>query len=126
MKPLFLQGNEPPETITVASFARKFRPSHVQYVPSPPYMTKLNSSPRLSSSDPLISSSNASIPKKSHMGGTMNGYPVKLLESMVRLRKILSDKKIKVQKLKEMNTDCEMRRSLGEPLPAEFERKYAG
>ena len=108
--------------MTVASFARKFRPSHVQYVPSPPYMMKLNS-PRMTS-DPLIS--NASIPKKSHMGGTMNGYPVKLLESMVRVNRILADKKVKVQKLKVMNTDCEMRRSLGEPLPADFERKYAG
>ncbi|XP_043477708.1 protein lin-9 homolog isoform X1 [Leptopilina heterotoma] len=115
-------ANEEPETISVASFTHKFRPRHVQYVPSPAYMSKLNS-PRLNH-DPLIS--NALIPKKSHMGGTMNGYPVKLLESMVRVNKILVDKKVKVQKLKEMNTDVEMRRSLGEPLPADFERKYAG
>ena len=108
--------------MSVASFAHKFRPRQVQYVPSPPYMMKLNS-PRLNN-DPLIS--NATIPKKSHMGGTMNGYPVKLLESMVRVNKILADKKIKVQKLKEMNTDVEMRRSLGDPLPVDFERKYAG
>lgn len=115
-------ANESPETMSVASFSRKFRPNHVQYVPSPAYMMKL-SSPRLNH-DPLIS--NVSIPKKSQMGGTMNGYPVKLLESMVRVDKILADKRIKIQKLKEMNAEVETRRSLGETLPADFERKYAG
>ncbi|XP_015593397.1 protein lin-9 homolog isoform X2 [Cephus cinctus] len=115
-------SNEPPETISVASFAQKFRPRHVQYVPSPPYALKLMS-PRLNN-DPLIS--NASLPKKSHIGGTMNGYPLKLLEFMVKVNKMLAAKKIKIKKLKEMNSEAEKIRSFGEPLPPDFEMKYAG
>ncbi|XP_015429096.1 PREDICTED: protein lin-9 homolog isoform X2 [Dufourea novaeangliae] len=117
-------SNEPPETISVASFAQKFRPRHVQYVPSPPYAMKLMS-PRLNS-DPLISNASVSLPKKSHIGGTMNGYPLKLLEFMVKVNKILTAKKIKIKKLREMNSEAEKRRSFGEPLPPDFERRYAG
>ncbi|XP_063986782.1 protein lin-9 homolog isoform X1 [Diachasmimorpha longicaudata] len=116
-------SNEPPETISVASFAQKFRPRHVQYVPSPPYALKLRS-PRLNS-DPLISNASVSVPKKSHIGGTMNGYPLKLLEFMVKVNKILAAKKIKIKKLKELNTEAEKKRSFGECLSPDFERKYA-
>ncbi|XP_014474535.1 PREDICTED: protein lin-9 homolog isoform X1 [Dinoponera quadriceps] len=116
-------SNEPPETISVASFAQKFRPRHVQYVPSPPYTLKL--SPRLTN-DPLISNASVSLPKKSHIGGMVNGYPLRLLELMVKVNKILAAKKIKIKKLKEMNGEAEKRRSFGESLPPDFERKYAG
>ncbi|KAI4495050.1 PREDICTED: protein lin-9 homolog isoform X1 [Polistes canadensis] len=117
-------SNEPPETISVASFAQKFRPRHVQYVPSPPYAMKLLS-PRLNN-DPLISNASVSAPKKSHIGGTINGYPVKLLEYMVKVNKILGAKKLKIKKLKDMNSEAEKRRSFGEPFPQDFERRYAG
>ncbi|KAG7198635.1 hypothetical protein KM043_005993 [Ampulex compressa] len=117
-------SNEPPETISVASFAQKFRPRHVQYMPSSPYTMK-QMSPRLNS-DPLISNASVSLPKKSHIGGTMNGYPLKLLEFMVKVNKILSAKKTKIKKLKEMNGEAEKRRSFGESLPPDFERRYAG
>lgn len=76
--------------------------------------------------DPLISNASASLPKKSHIGGMVNGYPVRLLELMVKVNKILAAKKIKIKKLKEMNGEAEKRRSFGESLPADFERKYAG
>lgn len=56
----------------------------------------------------------------------MNGYPVKLLEFMVKVNKILAAKKLKIKKLKEMNSEAEKRRSFGEPFPQDFERKYAG
>lgn len=82
-------------------------------------------SPRLNN-DPLISNASVSIPKKPHIGGTMNGYPLKLLEFMVKVDKILAAKKIKIQNLKEMNGEAEKRRSFGEPLPVDFERRYAG
>ncbi|RLU23758.1 hypothetical protein DMN91_003964, partial [Ooceraea biroi] len=116
-------SNEPPETISVASFAQKFRPRPLQYVPSPPYAMKL--SPRLTN-DPLISNASVSVPKKSHAGGTMNGYPLKLLELMVKVNKILTVKKIKIKKLKELNGEVEKRRSFGESLPPDFEKRYAG
>lgn len=117
-------SNEPPETISVSSFAQKFRPRHVQYVPSPPYALKLRS-PRLNN-DPLISNASMALPKRSHIGGTMNGYPLKLLEFMVNVNKILAAKKIKIKKLKEMNSEAEKQRSIGEYLPPDFERRYAG
>lgn len=82
-------------------------------------------SPRLNN-DPLISNASVSVPKKSHIGGTMNGYPVKLLEFMVKVNKILAAKKLKIKKLKEMNSEAEKRRSFGEPFPQDFERRYAG
>lgn len=116
-------SNEAPETISVASFAQKFRPRHVQYIPSPPYALKLKS-PRLNN-DPLISNASSSVPKKSYIGGTMNGYPLKLLEFMVKVNKILAAKKIKINKLKDMNIEAEKSRSFGELLPADFEKKYA-
>ncbi|XP_014219580.1 protein lin-9 homolog isoform X2 [Copidosoma floridanum] len=115
-------SNDPPETISVASFTNKFRPRHVQYVPSPAYELKLS---RLTN-DPLIS--NATITKKNQIlsSGLVNGYPLKLLESMVKVNKILVAKKIRIKKLKEMNSEAEKRRSIGESLPPDFERKYAG
>ncbi|XP_011170709.2 protein lin-9 homolog isoform X2 [Solenopsis invicta] len=116
-------SNESPETISLASFSQKFRPRPLQYVPSPPYMMKL--SPRLTN-DPLISNASASIPKKTNTGGTVNGFPLKLLELMVKVNKILTTKKNKIKKLKEMNGEAEKRRSLGESLPPDFEKKYAG
>lgn len=82
-------------------------------------------SPRLTN-DPLISNASVSVPKKPHIGGTMNGYPLKLLELMVKVNKILANKKIKIKKLKEMNGEAEKRRSFGESLPPDFERRYAG
>lgn len=82
-------------------------------------------SPRLTN-DPLISNASVSIPKKPHIGGTMNGYPLKLLELMVKVNKILANKKMKIKKLKEMNGEAEKRRSFGESLPPDFERRYAG
>ncbi|XP_058804343.1 protein lin-9 homolog isoform X2 [Phymastichus coffea] len=115
-------SNEPPETISLASFTHKFRPRHVQYVPSPAYAMKL-ASPNLNN-DPLIS--NATITKKTPASGTMNGYPVKLLENMVKVNKILTVKKSKIKTLKEMNSEAEKRRSMQESLPPDFERKYAG
>lgn len=56
----------------------------------------------------------------------MNGYPLKLLELMVKVNKILTVKKIKIKKLKEMNGEVEKRRSFGEALSPDFERRYAG
>lgn len=91
-------------------------------MPSPPYAFKVLS-PRLNN-DPLIS--NAAVPKKTHIGGTMNGYPIKLLEHIVKVNKILAAKKSKINALKDMNSEAEKSRSFGELLSSEFEKKYAG
>lgn len=55
----------------------------------------------------------------------MNGYPIKLLEYMVKVNKILTAKKQKISALKDMNSEAEKSRSFGEPLTSEFEKKYA-
>ncbi|KAJ8679313.1 hypothetical protein QAD02_015100 [Eretmocerus hayati] len=115
-------SSEPPETISVASFTHKFRPRQAQYAPAPSYALKLTS-PGLSN-DPLIS--NATMGKRLPLGSLMNGYPVKLLEDMVKVNKILCIKKMRINKLREMNSEAEKRRSIGESLPPDFERKYAG
>lgn len=119
-----MQSNEPADTVSVASFTNKFRPRQVQYVPSPPYMQKLAASPRIMTNDPLIS--NATITKKSQSTNSTNDYPQKLLQDMVNVNKILAVKKLKIKKLKELNSEAEKRRSVGESLPLDFERKYAG
>ncbi|XP_008554655.1 protein lin-9 homolog isoform X2 [Microplitis demolitor] len=116
-------SNEPPETISVASFAQKFRPRHVQYVPSPPYALKLRS-PRMNN-DPLISNAAISSAKKSQLGGVINGYPMRLLDNIVRVTKILNAKKQRIQKIRDMNTAAEKSKSFGDELPPDFERKYA-
>ena len=119
-------SNEPPETISVSSFAQKFRPRQVQYVPSAPYALKLRA-PRLNN-DPLISNAAISLQsnKRAYIGGTMNGYPLKLLEFMIKVNKILAAKKITIKKLREMNSHAEKQRSICEYLGADFERRYAG
>ncbi|XP_044015637.1 protein lin-9 homolog isoform X2 [Aphidius gifuensis] len=115
-------SNEPPDTVSVASFAHKFRPRQIQYVPSPPYTFKLRP-PNIS--DPLISNNAIPFSKKTHVGGNMNGYPLKLLELMVKVNKILALKKIKIDNIKEMNAEAEKKKSFGEFLPLGFEQKYA-
>ncbi|XP_074101588.1 protein lin-9 homolog isoform X1 [Cotesia typhae] len=115
-------SNDPPETISVSSFSQKFRPRHISYVPSPPYALKLRS-PRVNN-DPLIS--NAAIPSaKKSLGGVINGYPMRLLDNIVKVTKILNVKKLRIQKIKEMNTVAEKSKSFGDELPQDFERKYA-
>lgn len=55
----------------------------------------------------------------------VNGYPVILLELMVKINKMLAVKKIKLKKLKEMNAETEKRRFITESFPPNFVRKYA-
>lgn len=78
------------------------------------------------SNDPLISNASMCVPKKPQIGGTLNGYPLKLLELMVKVNKILTSKKTKIKKLREMNSEAEKKRSFGESLSPDFERRYAG
>ncbi|XP_014232313.1 protein lin-9 homolog isoform X2 [Trichogramma pretiosum] len=116
-------SNDPPETISRSSISHKFRPRSVQqFANSSAYAMKMGS-PRLHN-DPLIS--NATITKKMHAGEANNSYPVKLLENMVKVGKIIAIKKIKIKHLKDLNSEAERKKSVGENLPSDFERKYAG
>ncbi|CAH2092150.1 unnamed protein product [Euphydryas editha] len=113
-------SNEPPDTICLSSITQKFRPRYVMqeifnlYQPSAP--NKNNSQ-----GDPMIGCSD--LPK--HFDTNIGSYPFQLLELIVKLNKILQAKKSKINKLKEYNCEAEKRKSFGQRMPEDFERKYA-
>jgi hypothetical protein len=76
------QSNEPPETITVSSFAQKFRPRNMIPFMTPPRYLLDPSSPKLNN-DPLLSGSPAIKSKSIPSDGTVGGFPVKLLDMVV-------------------------------------------
>ncbi|XP_067004973.2 protein lin-9 homolog isoform X2 [Anabrus simplex] len=116
-------SNEPPETITVSSFAQKFRPRNVTAFMTPPrYSDPL--SPRLNS-DPLLGASSVTKMKSVPSDGMLGGFPVKCLDMIVRLSKILNAKKLKINRLRDMNAEAEKRKSYGTYIPEDFQRRYA-
>ncbi|XP_069674612.1 protein lin-9 homolog isoform X2 [Periplaneta americana] len=117
-------SNEPPETITVSSFAQKFRPRNMAPYMTPPRYSSDPSSPRLNS-DPLLAGSPVIKTKSIPSDGTVGGFPVKFLDMVVRLSKILNSKKSKIKTLREMNTEAEKRKSYGAHIPEDFQRRYA-
>ncbi|XP_055371280.1 protein lin-9 homolog [Condylostylus longicornis] len=56
---------------------------------------------------------------------TIGGFPVKLLELLVRLKKTLLIKQSKLQRLRDMNADAEIQKSRGENYTEDFQRRYA-
>lgn len=117
-------SNEPPETITVSSFAQKFRPRSFAPYMTPPRFSSDPSSPKLNS-DPLLAGSSIVKAKSFPSDGTVGGFPVKFLETVVRLSKILKAKKTRISVLREMNAEAERKKSFGAHIPEEFQRRYA-
>lgn len=116
-------SNEPPETITISSFQHKFRPRN-----STSFSSASMQSPALGGSlkfknDPLLSGSD--LQTKRTYEGTIGGFPVKLLRHMVLVNKILTIKKNRINKLKEMNSEAEKFQSFGTTMPEDFEKRYA-
>ncbi|XP_045459980.1 protein lin-9 homolog isoform X2 [Melitaea cinxia] len=113
-------SNEPPDTICLSSITQKFRPRYVMqeifnlYQPSAP--NKSNSQ-----GDPMIGCSELA----KHFDSNTGNYPYQLLELIVKLNKILQAKRSKINKLKEFNCEAEKRKSFGQKMPEDFERKYA-
>lgn len=120
-------SNEPPETISLASFQNKFRPRNGLSQFSPAIKHPLFSTLKLRK-DPLLSGSmlNRPIMLPTSSEGKIGGYPAKLLEKMVLVTKILNVKKAKIKLLKNMNSEAEKMFSFDQDIPEEFERKYAG
>ncbi|KAK9695071.1 dirp [Popillia japonica] len=117
-------SNEPPETMTISNFQNKFRPrnglSPYSVVKSPPYSSKLKK-------DPLLSVSMLDRPVFMS-AGRIGGFPVRLLEKMVLVTKILSKKREKINLLKQMNSEAEKFNSFHSSelsLGEDFERRYA-
>lgn len=113
-------SNEPPETMTISSFQSKHRPRngvspYMGGMRSPPSTLKLKR-------DPLLS---GSILKPSIVNQRVGGFPLKLLEKIVLVTKILDTKKEKVEQLKKMNSEAERCNLFEHPHPPEFEKRYA-
>lgn len=78
--------------------------------------------------DPLLGSeifNNSKLKALTLPNNTMGGFPLKLLELVIRTKKSLVAKQMKLLRLKNMNAEAEMCRSFDEPLPDDYQRRYA-
>lgn len=82
-----------------------------------------NYSPQLAN-DPLLSGSTPK-GKVMRMDGQVGGYPIKFLEQIVRLSKCLKMKRERISQLRDLNTQGEKRKSFGEFITGDFQRRYA-
>lgn len=57
--------------------------------------------------------------------GSIGGYPIKLLEIMVLVRKTLEIKHLQLLKIRRMNVEAEVVKSFGDNAPEDFQKKYA-
>ncbi|XP_049864909.1 protein lin-9 homolog [Pectinophora gossypiella] len=112
-------SNDPPDTLCLSSITQKFRPRYVMqeifnlYQPS--------GATSNSQGDPMIGCTDIT----KQLESTVNSYPFQFLELIVKLTKILHAKRGKINKLKEYNCEAEKRKSYGQKMPEDFERKYA-
>ncbi|XP_033052772.1 protein lin-9 homolog isoform X2 [Trachypithecus francoisi] len=117
-------SNEPHETMPIAAFGQKQRPSRFFMTPPRLHYTPPLQSP-IMDNDPLLGQS----PWRSKISGsdteTLGGFPVEFLIQVTRLSKILMIKKEHIKKLREMNTDAEKLKSYSMPISIEFQRRYA-
>ena len=58
------------------------------------------------------------------MDGQVGGYPIKFLEQIVRLSKCLKIKRERISQLRDLNTQGEKRKSFGEFITGDFQRRY--
>lgn len=116
-------SNEPPETMTTSNFQAKFRSrngiSPFSSAVKNPCYTNIKQSRR----DPLLTG--ATVIKPILMDGRVGSFPIKLLEKIVLVTKILTVKKAKIKLLKSMNTEAEKFSSFETLMPDDFESKYA-
>lgn len=113
-------SNEPPDTINLSSITQKFRPRYVMqeifnlYQPSMPANNTTQGDPMIGCTDITKS-----------MDSNVGSYPYQFLELIVKLTKILHAKRGKINRLKEFNCEAEKRKSFGQKMPEDFERRYA-
>lgn len=119
-------SNESPETISLSSFQNKFRPRNGFLSPfsvgnkTPTYLNLKNRK------DPLLSGATLEKPAVSQNDSKIGGFPVKLLEKMVLVSKILNTKKSKVKALNMLNSKAEKQKSYDEEISEDFQKEYAG
>ncbi|XP_050299713.1 protein lin-9 homolog [Anthonomus grandis grandis] len=122
-------SHEEPETISLASFQNKFRPRNnglfSLMTPDKSPMTGCKTLPYRK--DPLLSGimPNSPVPFSALAQGRVGQFPLKYLEKVVLVMKILNAKKTRIKQLKAMNSEAEKLNSFEEELTEDFERKYA-
>lgn len=112
-------SNEPPETITISTFQNK-RPN---IYGNTPLISPFNSIKH--KKDPLLSVSMINKPILHTNEGRVGGFPIRLLQNMVLVTKILTVKKALIKLLRSMNTEAEKCNSFDKEFPEDFERRYA-
>ncbi len=112
--------NELPETISKTSLLQSFRPRNNLQV-----ATKMIREPMLTN-DPMLSMCTANNELSVDDNGMVGDHPFELLQTIVRLKKILFIKKAQIQSLREMNTETERMSLYGQSISEEFQTRYAG
>lgn len=123
-------ANEQPKALTLSHITQNFRPrKDVQmYMISP--MRKAGPLSSIYKNDPLLGGDSyprlqkakpvLSLPKDQ-----INGRSIKLLEIIVRAKKLLSVKQSKFNSLKKMNAEIEQAKAKNETLSEDLQKKYA-
>lgn len=115
-------SNEPPETMTITNFQSK-RPNRNGLSPfslkNSPITTLKNKR------DPLLSDTMPNKPILQPLENRVGGFPIRLLQNMVIVTKILAAKRSKINQIKTMNTEAEKFNSFDTEAPEDFEKKYA-
>ncbi|NXS90911.1 LIN9 protein, partial [Jacana jacana] len=117
-------SNEPHETMPIAAFGQKQRPSRFFMTPPRLHYTPSLQSP-ITDSDPLLGQSSWKSKISATDTETLGGFPVEFLIQVTRLSKILMIKKEHIKQLREMNTEAEKLKSYSMPIGIEFQRRYA-
>lgn len=117
-------GNDFNETISLSSLTQDFRP---RVGINGCGISPVKSRASLNKSDPLLGQDLYESQFKNPVIAreTIGGFPIKLLELIIRLKKTLTFKQSKLQRLKDMNTEAEMHKSHGDAYPEDFQRRYA-
>lgn len=111
-------SNDPPDTICLTSIEQAFRPRYiVQELFNLFQPTNLDNS----HGDPMIGCTDITQSSETNVGS----YPFAFLKLIVKLRRVLNAKRVEINRLKEYNCEAEKRKSFGQKMPEDFERKYA-
>merc|ERR1712029_1286447 len=119
------------DTLSLSTFTvPKPRPARPAIEDSPKIGTSsalamLNSfSPQVQANDPLLSGRSPR-GKVLHVDGHVGGYPIKFLEQIVRLSKCLKKKRELIGCLRTLNGQVEKKKSHGDQINEDFQRRYA-
>ncbi|XP_063300123.1 protein lin-9 homolog [Pelobates fuscus] len=115
---------EPHETMPIAAFGQKQRPSRMFMTPPRLHYSPTVQSP-IMETDPMLGQSPWKNKMSKEDNETIGGFPVEFLVQVTRLSKILMIKKEHIKQLRDMNTEAEKLKSYSAPIGIEFQRRYA-